>query len=60
MRSDGNPKLAASVFETRPSEPREDEVFDEWLDLPEEDFYRDPKQQLARLYRRFREYYSFE
>ena len=60
MRSDGNPKLAAPVFETRPSEPREDEVFDEWLDLPEEDFYRDPKQQLARLYRRFREYYSFE
>lgn len=60
MRSDGNPKLAASVFESRPSEPKEDEIFVEWIDLPEEDFYRDPMQQLARLYRRFREYYSLE
>jgi endo-1,4-beta-mannosidase len=60
VRSDGSPKLAASVLEPRPGEPEEDEVFVEWLDLPEEDYYRDPKQQLARLYRRFREYYSFD
>ena len=60
MRSDGSPKLAASVLESGPSEPEEDEVFVEWLDLPEEDFYRDPRQQLGRLYRRFQEYYSFE
>jgi hypothetical protein len=57
MRSDGSPKLAASVFETEPSEPKEDEVFGEWLDLPEEDFYQDPRLQLGRLYGRFREYY---
>jgi hypothetical protein len=60
MRSDGSLKPAASVFETRPSEPKEDEVFGEWLDLPKEDFYQDPRQQLSRLYRRFREYYSFD
>jgi hypothetical protein len=60
MRSDGSPKLAASVFESRPSESKEDEIFVEWIDLPEEDFYRDPRQQLSRLYRRFRDYYSLE
>ena len=58
IRSDGSPKRAASVFETRLEEPKENEVFGEWLDLPEEDFYRDPIQQLGRLYGRFREYYS--
>jgi endo-1,4-beta-mannosidase len=60
VRSDGSPKLAASVLGSNPTEPKEDEVFAEWIDLPEEDYYRDPRQQLARLYRRFREYYSFE
>jgi endo-1,4-beta-mannosidase len=60
VRSDGSPKLAASVLGSNPAEPKEDEVFAEWIDLPEEDYYRDPRQQLSRLYRRFREYYSFD
>jgi hypothetical protein len=60
VRSDGSPKLAASVLGSNPTEPNEDEVFAEWIDLPEEDYYRDPRQQLGRLYRRFREYYSFD
>jgi endo-1,4-beta-mannosidase len=59
VRSDGSPKLAASVLDSRPTEPKENEVFVEWIDLPEEDYYRDPRQQLGRLYRRFREYYAF-
>jgi hypothetical protein len=60
VRYDGSPKLAASVLESRPNGPEEDEVSVEWIDLPEEDYYRDPRQQLGRLYRRFREYYSFD
>ena len=60
VRSDGSPKLAASVLGSKSTEPKEDEVFAEWIDLPEEDYYRDPRQQLGRLYRRFREYYSFD
>jgi hypothetical protein len=31
----------------------------EWIDVGEEEYYQDPKQHLGRLYRRFREYYSF-
>jgi len=60
VRSDGSPKIAASVLGSRPTGPQEDEAYVEWIDLPEEDYYRDPRQQLARLYRRFREYYSFD
>jgi endo-1,4-beta-mannosidase len=60
MRSDGSPKLAASVLASRPTGPEEDEVSVEWIDLPEEDYYRNPRQQLGRLYRRFRECYSFD
>ncbi|MEJ2235678.1 MAG: hypothetical protein P8X67_17330 [Syntrophobacterales bacterium] len=60
VRYDRSPKPAASVLESRPTGAEENAVFVEWIDLPEEDYYRDPRQQLARLYRRFREYYSFE
>ena len=59
VRYDGSPKLAASVFKSKPTGPEEDEVYLEWIDLPEEDYYRNPRKQLARLYRRFRAYYSF-
>ena len=60
VRYDRSPKPAASVLESRPTGAEENAVLVEWIDLPEEDYYRDPRQQLARLYGRFREYYSFE
>ncbi len=59
VRYDGSPKLGASVFKSKPTGPEDDKVLSEWIDLPEEDYYLNPKQQLSRLYRRFREFYSF-
>ena len=55
---DGSPKLTASVFKSGPTGSKEDEVDAEWIDLSAEQYYQDPRQHLARLYRRFREYYS--
>jgi len=59
MRYDGTPKLAASVFETEAKELEQERISSEWIDLSQEEFYRDPDQHLRRLYGRFREYYSF-
>jgi len=60
LRHDGTPKPAAAVFKPRPTETeegRQESV--EWIDVVEEEYYRDPRHHLSRLYRRFREYYSF-
>ena len=58
VRYDGTLKPAAFAFKFRPTEPVEIGDSDEWLDLSVEKYYLNPHQHLARLYRRFREYYS--
>jgi hypothetical protein len=60
LRHDGSPKPATAVFKPRPTETEEgrQESVD-WIDVGEEEYYEDPAPHLSRLYRRFREYYSF-
>ena len=55
LRHDGSPKPVAAAFRSFESEPSDKELSEDWLDMSEEDFYKDPKSALARLYRRFRE-----
>ncbi len=67
LRHDGSPKPIATVFKkeltetedgrSKTKDARQESV--EWIDVGEEEYYQDPKQHLSRLYRRFREYYSF-
>lgn len=59
VRYDGTPKMAASVFKPESTGSEAEEVSFEWIDVSEEEYYRDPGQHLGRLYGRFREYYSF-
>ena len=55
---DGTFKPAAYVFKSRPVQTVEAESSDEWLDVAEEEYYQNPRDHLARLCSRFREYYS--
>jgi len=59
LRHDRTPKPAAAAFKSAITKLPEAELSTEWLDMPEEDFYKNPKSSLSRLGRRFREYYSF-
>ena len=59
LRHDRTSKPAAVAFKSATTKRPEAELSTEWLDMPEEDFYKNPKSSLARLGRRFREYYSF-
>ena len=58
VRYDGTPKVAASVFKPEPSGLETEGISSEWIDLSQEEYYRDPDQHLRRLYGRFREYCS--
>jgi endo-1,4-beta-mannosidase len=59
VRYDGTPKVAAEVFQSEPSGLETEGISSEWIDLSQEEYYREPNQHLRRLYGRFREYYSF-
>ena len=59
VRYDGTPKVAAEVFRSEPSGLETEGISSEWIDLSQEEYYRDPDQHLRRLYGRFRDYYSF-
>jgi endo-1,4-beta-mannosidase len=59
VRYDGSPKVAASVLRSKPGEGEKEGISYGWIDLSQEKYYQDPEQHLKRLYRRFREYYSF-
>jgi hypothetical protein len=59
LRHDGSPKPVAAAFVAANTGPSKEELTRDWLDMPEEDFYKDPRSSLARLYHRFREHYSF-
>ncbi len=59
VRHDGTPKFAASVFASEANALEQERISSEWIDLSQEEYYRDPDQHLRRLYGRFREYYSF-
>ena len=59
VRYDGTPKVAASVLRSEPGEGQKQGISFEWIDLSQEEYYQNPGQHLKRLYRRFREYYSF-
>jgi len=59
VRYDGTLKVAASVFKSEVSGLEKEEISSEWIDLSQEEYYRDPEQHLRRLYGRFRDYYSF-
>ena len=59
VRYDGTPKVAASVLRSEPGEGEKKGISFEWIDLSQEEYYQNPGQHLKRLYRRFREYYSF-
>jgi hypothetical protein len=59
IRYDGTPKAAASVLKSEPSDLEKEGISAEWIDLSQEEYYRDPDQHMKRLYRRFRDYYSF-
>ena len=55
LRHDQTLKPAAAAFKSAVAERPEVEPSRDWLDMPEEDFYKNPKSGLSRLYRRFRE-----
>jgi hypothetical protein len=59
VRYDGTLKVAASVFKSEVSGLEKEGISSEWIDLSQEEYYRDPEQHLRRLYGRFRDYYSF-
>jgi hypothetical protein len=58
LRHDGSPKPAAAVFKSADTELPEAEPPTDWLDMSEEDYYKNPTSNLPRLYGRFREYYD--
>ncbi len=58
LRHDGSPKPAAAVFKSADTELGEAEPSIDWLDMSEEDYYKNPTTNLSRLYGRFREYYD--
>ena len=60
LRHDRTPKPAATAFKSAVAERPEVEPSRDWLDMPEEDFYKNPKSSLSRLYRRFRECHRLE
>ena len=59
VRYDGTPKVAASVLRSEPGEGEKEGIDFQWIDLSQAEYYQNPDQHLKRLYRRFREYYSF-
>ncbi|MGD8372527.1 MAG: hypothetical protein PVF76_17220 [Syntrophobacterales bacterium] len=59
LRHDRTVKPAAAAFKSAVIELPETELSTEWLDMTEEDFYKNAKSSLSRLGRRFREFYSF-
>lgn len=59
LRHDRTVKPAAAAFKSAVIELPETELSIEWLDMTEEDFYKNAKSSLSRLGRRFREFYSF-
>jgi hypothetical protein len=59
VRYDGTPKAVASVLKSEDSSLEKEGISGEWIDLSQEEYYRDPDKHMERLYRRFREYYSF-
>ena len=59
VRYDGTLKVAASVFKSEVSGLEKEGISSEWIDLSQEEYYRDPDKHLRRLYGRFRDYYSF-
>jgi hypothetical protein len=58
VRHDGSFKPAASVFKSRPVQTVQVKILDEWLDVSEQEYYRNPRHHLSRLCNRFREYSS--
>ncbi len=60
LRHDGAPKPATTAFNSDDNELAEAELSSDWLDMSEEDFYKNPESSLVRLYRRFRESHSFK
>jgi hypothetical protein len=59
VRYDGIPKVAASVFKSDPSGLEKEGISSKWIDLSQEEYYRDPDKHLRRLYGRFLDCYSF-
>jgi hypothetical protein len=60
LRHDGTPKPATAAFKSDHNELAEAEFSSDWLDMSVEDFDKNPKSSLARLYGRFRESHSLK
>lgn len=59
LRHDGTPKPAINAFKSDYNDLAEAEFSSDWLDMPVEDFHKNPESSLPRLYGRFREFHSF-
>ena len=60
IRHDRSHKPAAVAFKSAATESPEAEPSTDWLDMTEEDFYKNPQASLYRLYGRFRECHRLE
>ena len=54
-RADGSPKPAVTAVTDSVGAARLDSPADEWIDVDADEFFRDPKAHLPRLYRRYRD-----